>query len=966
MNNWHIITLVFMLLDLLLVLGLMLKKNVNASKVSKSNLQNQQFLESVLNEKNSGEKMEVFSYFDMKKMIILDKRRKKIAEKQVDILKAEKKFKKDLQSVFKIRRLEAAMNLGLLGTDEGRKSLENALAMEKDSVVKLYIANALSDIGSKESLPFLIDSLLNTNRFYRMKVNLLIAGFGKAFDDCVQDLVDSDRLEIKELLIEFVSTYYSENSRGYLERFISNKKVDQEKLRLAFGENDHKNCKTCVNHLISEKGMMSCRIKKSIPEKLSCIHYSVIPVSVNYEQRYQKLLYKAYQIMGELYPKSFLEIPYEETLAPEIKEAYVYAVSKIPSENRLERLISFLKDEDTKRAAVHAMSLIIEDNPSKIAKLTKRYQREENEELRRELSKVLASRLQYFIMKLKTSSRLEAISLLTEILTLGRNSEVIDFLNENRDIEIENELLAILTQVMKTSPSLREECTRYLNDRLLKKCRIEKTMIEAPIKTEEKDKKLVSKLYLILFFVLFLFPGVFLLRHGLEAFKWPVLLLLKTYVIEFNYYIIYYAMSISLIYFVLLLLSYRNVNKQVKLWNLKNMSLMFKKGMLPTISIVAPAFNEEMTVIESVNSLLNLEYPDYELILVNDGSTDKTLEKLIQTYHLKRVDFVYKEKISTKSVRGVYRSSSFPRLTVVDKENGGKGDSLNVGINISKKEYFCGIDADSLLEGDALLRLASMTLDQGTETPALGGNILPINGSSVKNGQIKDVSLPRGILGKLQTIEYTRAFKAGRLGWAKINGLLIISGAFGLFRTERVINAGGYLTKSSAFHRDTVGEDMELVVRIARTMKEQNLKYKICYSYNANCWTEVPEDYKSLKKQRYRWHKGLIDNLALHSKMLFNPRYGVNGLISMPYFFIFEFIGPMLEIQGIVMVVLAFFLGLMNVKIAMFLFIFTVLTGILISTASLVILEKDSSIFNKKDIFTLSSMPSWRILAQDS
>lgn len=678
-----------------------------------------------------------------------------------------------------------------------------------------------------------------------------------------------------------------------------------------------------------------------------------IPISVNYEDKYTKLLYKAYHILGEFYPESFLEIPYDPTFAPEIKEAFVYAVSRIPSENRLKHLMSFLKDEDTRRTAIHVMSVMIEDYPSRIAILSKVYQDEVDQDIKRDLSKILASRVEYFIMKLNTRSRKEAITLITEILSLGRSSEIIEFLNKNRDIDIENELLEILKNAMKTSPGLREECTRYLNSRLLKKCRVEKSQSDVPVKTEEKDKKLVTKLYVILAFVTLLFPGIFLLRHGREVLGWPILVQLKTYVIEFNYYIIYYAMSISVIYFILLILSYLNVNKQVKLWKLKNMSLMFKKGMLPSISIVAPAFNEEKTVIESVNSLLNLEYPEYELILVNDGSTDNTLGRLIQTYNLKRVDFVYKEKIATKSVRGIYLNSSLPRLIVVDKVNGGKGDSLNVGINISKKEYFCGIDADSILEGDALLRLASMTLDQGTETPALGGNILPINGASVKNGQINDVRLPQGILGKLQTIEYTRAFKAGRLGWAKINGLLIISGAFGLFRTERVISAGGYLTKSGAFHRDTVGEDMELVVRIARSMKEENLKYKICYSYNANCWTEVPEEYDSLRKQRYRWHKGLIDNLAFHSKMLFNPKYGVNGLISMPYFFIFEMLGPMIEVQGIIMVIMAYLLGLLNIKIAMLLFIFTVMTGILISTASLVILEKDSSIFSKRDVLTL-------------
>ncbi|MGB4589741.1 MAG: glycosyltransferase [Clostridiaceae bacterium] len=954
MNSWLLITLIFMIFDLLLVLGLMLKKNVNSSKEKKDHLQNQQFFRSVLYEEDKKEeKMEIFSYFDMKKIVILDRGRKEFAEKHVDLLLAEKKFKKGLQSIFKVRRIEAAMNLGLLGSEGARKCLEETMTREKDSVVKLYLANALSDVGNKASLPVLVKSLLNAHRFYRMRVNLLISDFGEAFDGCVKDLMYSDRLEIKELLVDFASTYYSENSRDYLMWFITHQKEELEKLSLLFTENGQKGCKTCIHSFTNEQGMRGCHLKKSVPSTLTCRRHTSIPISINYEEKYKKLLYKAYRVMGEFYPESFLEIPYDQAFVPEVKEAYVYAVSRIPSENRLEQLISFLKDEETKRTAVHVMSVMIEDNPSRISVLTKRYQKENDQEIKRELSKVLASRLEYFIMKLNTRSRKEATTLISEILSLGRYSEVIDFLNKNREVEIENELLVILKNALKTSPSLQEECARYLNDRLLKKCRIEKIIEKAPVKTEVKDKKLVTKLYVILSIVVLLFPGIFLLRHGLNIFQWPFLVQLKTYVVEFNYYIIYYAMSISGIYFILLLLSYINVNKQLKLWKLKNMSLMFKKGMLPTISIVAPAFNEEKTVIESVNSLLNLEYPDYELILVNDGSTDKTLERLIKIYNLKRVDFVYKEEIATKTLRGVYQNSSLPRLIVVDKENGGKGDSLNVGINISKKEYFCGIDADSLLEGDALLRLASMTLDQGIETPALGGNILPVNGLSVKNGQIKEVRLPQGILGKLQTIEYTRAFKAGRLGWAEINGLLIISGAFGLFRTDRVIRAGGYLTKSSAFKKDTVGEDMELVVRIARSMKEENLKYKICYSYNANCWTEVPEDLKSLRKQRYRWHKGLIDNLAFHSKMLFNPKYGVNGLISMPYFFIFEMFGPMIEVQGIIMVILAFLLGVMNVKIAMFLFMFTVMTGILISTASLVILEKDSSIFRKRDVLTL-------------
>jgi cellulose synthase/poly-beta-1,6-N-acetylglucosamine synthase-like glycosyltransferase len=194
---------------------------------------------------------------------------------------------------------------------------------------------------------------------------------------------------------------------------------------------------------------------------------------------------------------------------------------------------------------------------------------------------------------------------------------------------------------------------------------------------------------------------------------------------------------------------------------------------------------------------------------------------------------------------------------------------------------------------------------------------------------------------------------AGRLGWAFINSLLIISGAFGLFRKERVISVGGYLTSSGKYEKDTVGEDMELVVRISRFMRELGNKYRICYAFNANCWTEVPEDFKTLKKQRYRWHKGLIDILTFHRKMLFNPAYGRTGTIAMPYFFIFEMMGPLIEIQGYIMVVLAFILGLLNKEIALILFVSTILMGVLISVSSLLLVEKDTKYFKLKDLIIL-------------
>jgi cellulose synthase/poly-beta-1,6-N-acetylglucosamine synthase-like glycosyltransferase len=294
-----------------------------------------------------------------------------------------------------------------------------------------------------------------------------------------------------------------------------------------------------------------------------------------------------------------------------------------------------------------------------------------------------------------------------------------------------------------------------------------------------------------------------------------------------------------------------------------------------------------------------------------------------------------------------------PKLIVIDKYNGGKADSLNAGINISTKEYFCGIDADSLLEQDALLKLASLTLDHGMETPALGGNIFPINGCSIEKGYIKEIRIPKSKIARVQNMEYIRAFMAGRLGWASLNSLLLISGAFGLFRKDRIIGIGGYLTSSGKYEKDTVGEDMELVVRIRRLMGELGNRYKICYAYHANCWTEVPEDMESLKKQRYRWHRGLIDILIFHKRMLFNPKYGRSGMLAMPYYFLFEMIGPILEFEGYLMVAAAFILGLLNAEITLLLFLSTIFMGVFISVSSLLIAEKDTKYYRRKDLLIL-------------
>jgi cellulose synthase/poly-beta-1,6-N-acetylglucosamine synthase-like glycosyltransferase len=319
---------------------------------------------------------------------------------------------------------------------------------------------------------------------------------------------------------------------------------------------------------------------------------------------------------------------------------------------------------------------------------------------------------------------------------------------------------------------------------------------------------------------------------------------------------------------------------------------LITSGGAPPISLVAPAYNEGLTCVESVRSLLKIEYPDFQVIVVNDGSKDDTVERLRQAYQLEPAPRMPTASLATKKVRQVYHSKTHPSLWVIDKENGGKADALNAGINYCYTPMFCAMDADSLLEPEALIRIVRPFLEDAT-TIAAGGILRIVNGCRVEHGRVVEVRLPKSYLARFQVLEYLRVFLAGRMGWASLDASLIISGAFGIFSREAVVSAGGYST-------DTVGEDMELVVRLHRHHAEKGIPYKIEFVPDPVAWTECPESLRVLGRQRDRWQRGLFQSLTRHWRMLFNPRYGKAGMLAFPYFFFLEMIGPLIELLGYV------------------------------------------------------------------
>ena len=401
-----------------------------------------------------------------------------------------------------------------------------------------------------------------------------------------------------------------------------------------------------------------------------------------------------------------------------------------------------------------------------------------------------------------------------------------------------------------------------------------------------------------------------------------ILLILQAFVL--GYFVI-----LNLTYALSLLLASKQFARNFRRSETLALKDLLEQHFYKPISILVPAYNEEATINASLLSFLNLFYPEFEVITINDGSKDTTMDILIESYQLVEIPDYGHKSLKTQPVKQVYRSLLFSNLIVIDKENGGKADALNVGLQFAKYPLFCAVDADSLLDAEALIRTARLFVEDDNLVAA-GGTIRPVNNAKVESGQISDIKVPRTWLERFQVVEYSRAFLTGRSAFAQLNMLVIISGAFGIFRRYDVIEMGGYL-------HDTIGEDMELAVRLHRHALENKKPYKIDFVIEPMCWTQVPDDWKTLLKQRNRWQRGLWESLWIHKDIFLNPKYGRIGMIAMPYFFLFEAVAPIIEVLGYGIMIYLIATGNINWSFAILFLILTIFTAVLISIASFAI-----------------------------
>lgn len=786
-------------------------------------------------------------------------------------------------------RIRAAMGLSVIGGEKVCRALQQRLLKEPRWYIKLALIHSLARNAYAPALDDVLQVVKQAPKWVRQKSFAILPAFGEALHSRLVRLLDQPEQRDLELILEITEEYPIRELHDFM------------------------------------------------VEAVGGTHIT--------------LARRAAQVLAKVHPQQLIEDQQYRHPDTTIRTTAVRCLVHGKKQAHLQLLLDALEDEkEVREAAIKSLQKMISQQQQFLEYVVDEFSQSQRASSReRSLARVLETRIEYLIHRM-SGERYRTVQRLIEVLTgMQRVAVLFGFLERNPDTQINTQLLAILKSLSRNNSATRELCRQYLPEELLTQMEMSGKQLgtgkkETPLKKSDRTLLAAGLLGILL-----IGPMVYILLNWHRIGSSTLIEHFTSFVRNYNYVFAFYSAAINTVYLLLLIFALIHLTRQLRNWATSNHRFLFAKELLPSISVLAPAFNEEKNIVNNVKSLLNLHYPEVEVIIINDGSKDATIDRLIEHFSLERGEVAAQAQLPTQPIRGTYTSRDYPNLTVIDKVNGGKADSLNAGINLARNDYICTIDSDSLLEHDSLLKIAYQTIMTDQEPIALGGNILPANGCSVRNGRLVRIKLAKNHIARFQTIEYMRAFLAGRLGWSLLNSMLIISGAFGLFIRKRVIEVGGYLTSQSKMKVSTVGEDMELVVRLHEHLRKKRIPYKVFDAFNANCWTEVPESLQVLHRQRDRWHRGLMESVILHKNMLLNPRYGPVGMIAFPYFIVFELIGPFFELYGYINLAMGLALGVVNAQVALLLFITVILYGILISVGSLLISENEILYFSNRE-----------------
>lgn len=897
MNLPTLITLIAFLSLVSLLIAMIILQKIHYKRLSKKHMLARDYLfkkyfdlEDVMPKTSS--RFFFDAYIDIETQITIEEAVRKRIIDDLEALRFTKKQFKKLHSLSPFKRRVAVYYLNTLNTKQSRDALSKRLTVEKNDSVRFYIIYAIKEHITASDFEFILHTLNASKASYPHWIYAILKNRFEVIKPYLNDYIHDSRKKVKQFFLYLSNHIYNDQLKQYaIDRFMD----------------------------------------------------------LNEDKDIRK---EAIHALSNMYPEELINDTYLSHSDEAIRKMAIRACSTVVNKEMTQNLLNQMDGSMMDMERANALSRIVFDSKKLLIYLLEYYPLAANDHQKMAISRVLSHHLDYLTLKLKSHEYPQVKLIIQDLLKMHITEDLIDFINMNKDKEIENDLIKIIKTFATQDKYLLDEFSVYLNQTVLNKLGLIKKPL--PTSIREKTPFELNKVLWISFWIsiaVTLFPILFLILNFRLIFSGEPLL--EIFMVNMNRYLSYYFIVINTIYLILMLFSIKGSVERMAMWRIKKQTLLFEHDLLPSISIIAPAYNEEKSIIESITSLLNLKYPKYEVIVVNDGSKDDTIGTLVRHFEMERKHPFFQMKLRTKPLRSVYVCKQIPNLIVIDKQNGGKADALNMGINAAKNDYICGIDADSLLEEDALLKLMSITLDDATNHIAIGGNIVPVNGCNVDKGKIEKSGLGKNPIVRFQTLEYLRAFTTGRIGWSKLNSLLIISGAFGLFNRRSLIDTGGYLTISGDLKKDTVGEDMELVVRLTHKAIQNKQPYRVAYVHNANCYTELPSDMRSLLKQRNRWQRGLLDILSYHRQMLFNPKYRQPGLLGFPYFFIFEMMGPFIEMLGYVALFVSLFIGILNFELVALLFYASIGYGILISLFSLWISERQSGFYRIWDAIIL-------------
>ena len=813
-----------------------------------------------------------------------------------------------LNSKHEYKRKQAIVYLSLFRNKVTKNVLLERLIIEQKEHNKILIVNALKRDIDNQVLKGIVTSLIGSRRYYQVRVIKILKKYIDQSEYDLSKYFESPLMEIKEAFIELA----------------------MEVFHPTFEQPLRDTLKEIEKHYIYGDSVLLKNIKKPRIDRL--YHQTLTALSTYYH----------------------FDLNLDKYLAnSDVEVARIAADSLVENANfeTIKRLINYASQTANDRIYTDAIYQICEKDKGLYLTIYNHFKSDIDNRKKYLLAGVLSKKIDYLLLIIKNNNELSG--LLDAMIKSKYSVNIINWLNYNKNQDLEKKVLKILKPMAEDNYEFYLEMNNYLDKDIFKKMGYIHTNYPGQTKpTTEPEFRKFRWLLTILIITLMVLPITFVIMNFKLILTESLGVIIANYLIKLNIWFIGYYVFVNLLYIIFAIIALFEFKRQSQLWDIKSNDFLYESGIVSPISIMVPAYNEELNIVESVRSLLSLQYPEFEVIVVNDGSKDKTLDRIIEAFELKRVEYKVNEIIHTRMVKAVYKNKFYSKLTVIDKDNGGKADALNVGINFSKFDYVCGIDADSLIESDGLLKMMASVLDHDEITLALGGSIVPANGANVDHGLVEQFNLPKNNLARFQAIEYLRAFNAGRLAFSRLKCFLIVSGAFGLFEKRILSEIGGYLSASS-FKKNTVGEDMELVVRITKRAADSNLKYRVEYVPMARCYTEVPEQAKILKSQRNRWQRGLIETLSFHRDMIFNPKYDANGLFAMPYFFIFEMIAPILELQVYLSLIIGIVFGVLNLSYILLMLVATCFFGMCLSLISLFIQEKYTSSLTIKDTLVL-------------